>query len=130
MRIVPKDRLPVVRINGEIAAHVFDGAQHGDVGSSAFVVDLPPGPGPRRHLHPYDEIFVVVRGTARIEADGRTHELTPDEICVVPAGTAHTFTAVGPDRVQMVNIHVARQVHTVWADETGPDHSYEYGHTS
>jgi mannose-6-phosphate isomerase-like protein (cupin superfamily) len=129
MRIVEKDGLPVVRIGGEVAAHIFDGSQHG-VGSSAFIVDLAPGPGPRRHLHPYDEIFVVMQGAAQVEADGRLHELTPSEICVVPAGVAHTFTATGPERVQMVNIHVSEQVRTTWVDESGPMDTYEYGHTS
>jgi quercetin dioxygenase-like cupin family protein len=129
MKVIQKDLMPVVRIDGEIAAHIFDGVQHG-VGSSAFIVDLPPGPGPRRHSHPYDEIFVVVCGAVRLEAGGETCELTPDEVGVAPAGVPHTFTAIGPERARLVNVHASDRVHTIFDEECGQSHSYDYYRTS
>ncbi|WP_338688496.1 hypothetical protein V5279_23970 [Bradyrhizobium sp. 26S5] len=32
--------------------------------SSVIVVDMPPGPGPALHRHPYAETFVVLEGRA------------------------------------------------------------------
>jgi mannose-6-phosphate isomerase-like protein (cupin superfamily) len=133
MRVVAKQTLPTVRLDGEVAAYIFDGGQHGGLGSSAFIVDVGPGLGPRRHSHPYDEIFVVVAGTVRVEAGGETTEATPDEIVVVPAGVPHVFTNVGPDRARLVNIHTATTVVTEFPDDGPPDDqavSYEYRHTS
>jgi hypothetical protein len=51
MQIVKMSTLPSVKLNGEVAAHIFDG-DHGSLGSSAFIVDVAPGTGPRRHQHP------------------------------------------------------------------------------
>jgi quercetin dioxygenase-like cupin family protein len=127
MLIHRKVDLPAVRIDGEVAARVFEGAPHGELGASAFIVDAAPGQRPRRHLHPYDEIFVLVRGAVLLEAGGELHELSPDEICVVPSGIAHTFTVTGTDRAQLVNIHTAGRVITEWAEEQPIGASYEYG---
>lgn len=128
MLIVPKDTLPTVRIDGEVAAHIFDGAGHGSVASSAFIVDLAPDRGPRRHTHPYPEVFVVVEGVVRVEADGTETDLTPDQICVVPAGAPHTFVNAGPGRARMVNIHASSEVVTEFTgDDPVAQGSYEYG---
>lgn len=130
MRVVKKDTLPTVRLNGEIAAYIFDGSKHDGVGSSAFIVDVEPGLGPKRHQHPYAEIFVIVEGTVRLEAGGETIDATPEDICVVPAGVPHTFSNLGPGRARMVNIHDAAQVITEFV-EGGPSNvAYEYNHSS
>jgi mannose-6-phosphate isomerase-like protein (cupin superfamily) len=130
MQIVKKDSLPTVRLNGEVAAHIFDGSQNGNLSSSAFIVDVAPGTGPKRHKHPYDEIFIIIEGTVRLEADGETVDATPDEICVVPAGVPHAFTNLGPGRARLVNIHAAAQVVTEFPEDESADSSYEYNHTS
>jgi mannose-6-phosphate isomerase-like protein (cupin superfamily) len=130
MQVIKKGDLPTVRLNGEVSAHVFDGSQHG-VSCSAFIVDAASGVGPRRHRHPYDEIFVIVEGTVRLEADGEVLEVSPEEICVVPAGVAHAFTNVGDTRAKMVNLHLAAQVVTEFVDDgSASDVAYEYNHTS
>lgn len=130
MQVVAKENLPTVRLNGEVAAYIFDGGEHGGVDSSAFVVDVAPGTGPRRHTHPYDEIFIIVHGTVQLEADGERIDATPNEICVVKAGVPHAFTNLGPDRAQMVNIHVTPKVVTEFVGDDGPNVSYEYNHAT
>lgn len=127
MQIVKKDSLPTVRLNDEVAAHIFDGSKHGDVSCSAFIVDIQPDVGPKRHTHPYEEIFVIVEGTVRLEAGGELIDATPDEICVVPAGVPHKFTNIGPGRARLVNIHAAAEVATAFAEDDAPsDVAYEY----
>lgn len=127
MQIVQKNGLPTIRLNGEVAAHIFDGSKNGGVTCSAFIVDLQPELGPRRHTHPYEEIFIIVEGTVRLEAGGEFVEATPDEICVVPAGVPHKFTNVGPGRARLVNIHAAAEVVTEFAEDVAPSAAaYEY----
>lgn len=117
MQIVKKDGLPTVRLNGEVAAHIFDGSKYGGVSCSAFIVDIQPNLGPQRHKHPYEEIFVIVEGTVRLEAGGELFDATPDEICIVAAGVPHTFTNLGPGRALMVNIHAAGEVITEFTED-------------
>lgn len=130
MLVVKKDTLPTVRLNGAVAAHIFDGSDHGSA-ASAFIVDVQPGLGPKRHKHPYDEVFVIVEGTVRLEAGGELVEATPEEICVVPAGVAHAFSSVGPGRARMVNIHAAPTVVTEFVEDPTPGTVvYEYNNKS
>ena len=130
MQVVKKSSLPTVRLNGEVSAHVFDGSQNGGLSSSAFIVDVAVGVGPRRHRHPYDEIFVIVEGVIRIEAGGEQLDATAEEVVVVPRGVAHSFTNLGPGRAKMVNVHAASVVVTEFADDGPTDVAYEYNHTT
>lgn len=127
--VVNKADLPSVRMDGEIMARIFDGGKHGDgVNVSAFIVDLQPGGGPKRHVHPYDEVFITIQGRVELEADGQIRTTGPDEVCVVPADIPHTFTNIGTTRAVMVNIHVNRNVITDFV-EGGPERlGYEFNH--
>ena len=130
MQIVKTDDLPSVRMNGEIMARIFDGSKHGDdIGVSAFIVDLPTGAGPKRHVHPYEEIFITINGKVELEAAGKVRTTGPDEVCIVPANVPHTFTNVGTTRATMVNIHANPSVITDFV-EGGPERNgYEFNHT-
>jgi quercetin dioxygenase-like cupin family protein len=127
VQIVNVADLPSVRMNGEIMARIFDGSKHGDVISvSAFIVDLPPGAGPKRHVHPYEEVFITIQGKVELESGGEVRTTGPEEICVVPANIPHTFTNVGTDRAVMVNIHASPGVVTDFV-EGGPERAgYEF----
>ena len=128
MWIISRDTLPAVRIDGRVAARIFDGDKHGGVPSSAFVVEVGPGQGPPRHTHPYDEVFVVVAGAVRVTAGSESAVLTEHEIAVVPAGVVHGFTALGPDQARLVNIHAASTVVTEFVANDDAATGYEYGH--
>ncbi|HEX6355560.1 cupin domain-containing protein [Actinophytocola sp.] len=129
MQVIKKNTLSTVVINGEVGAYVFDGSDHG-VSTSAFIVDVPADLGPRRHKHPYEEIFIIVEGSVRIEADGETVDAGTDDICVVPADTPHAFSNLGPGRARMVNIHAAPKVVTEFV-AGGPENiDYHYNHSS
>lgn len=130
IQVVNKADLPSVRMDGEIMARIFDGSAHGDdINVSAFIVDLPPGAGPKRHVHPYEEVFVTIHGEVELESDGEVRVTNPDEVCVVPANVPHTFTNVGTDRAVMVNIHASPGVVTDFVTG-GPERpGYEFNHT-
>ncbi|MDH6216890.1 cupin domain-containing protein [Streptomyces pseudovenezuelae] len=126
MQIVKRHTLPTVQINGEVAAYIFNASKYPDATVSAFIVDVAAAAGPPRHLHPYEEIFIIVEGTVRLESDGKEIDATPDDICVVPAGVPHKFTNLGPGRARMVNIHAAQDVVTEFVPDEAANSSYAY----
>ena len=84
----------------------FEGDAYG-TGISFFSVDNEPGQGPRLHVHPYAETWIVKSGRARIVAGEESFEVGPNDIAVVPAGVPHKFTNLGPGRLEIVCIHAA-----------------------
>ncbi|MGY1520264.1 cupin domain-containing protein [Luteimonas sp. A482] len=63
------------------------------------------GAGPRLHVHPYDETFIVVAGRARFFVGGTILEAGAGEAVFGPAGIPHRFENLGPDRLQTIDIH-------------------------
>ena len=64
-----------------------------------------PGEGPRLHVHPYDETFVVVAGRARFFVGDDVIEAGAGEAVLGPAGVPHRFENIGPGRLQTIDIH-------------------------
>ena len=64
-----------------------------------------PGQGPRLHVHPYDETFVVVAGRARFFVGDEVMEAGAGEVVLGPAGVPHRFENIGPGRLQTIDIH-------------------------
>lgn len=63
------------------------------------------GVGPRLHVHPYDETFVVVAGRGRFFVGETVIEASAGEIVFGPAGVPHRFENLGPGRLQTIDIH-------------------------
>ena len=91
----------------------FEGAPHGS-GVSFFVVRMRAGQGPALHTHPYSETFVVLGGRARFELGTQSVEAAAGDVVVAPPRAPHAFRAVGPDALEMVNIHAAPRMETTW----------------
>ncbi len=63
----------------------------------------PPHMGPPRHIHYYcDEAFQILEGRYRVWCDGRTYELGPGGVAMIPKGTPHAFLCLGPDHGRML----------------------------
>ncbi len=88
-------------------------------GISLFLVDNEPGEGPRPHLHPYPETWVVRAGRARISAGQEEVEAGPGDIVVVEPNTRHGFRNLGPGRLEIVCIHAAGRMVTEWLADEG-----------
>lgn len=101
MHIVRQQDLPFVGMS-----HQFIGADHGDVGISVYLVNSPPGRGPRSHRHPYDEIAFVREGRGRWTVNGETIEAGPGDILVVKAGEIHSFLNIGDGPLVQMDVHV------------------------
>ena len=95
-------------------ALMFTGAEHGDVPVSMFLVDAPPGEGPRPHRHPYPEVFVIHSGQAKFRLDGDEIRAGEGDIVIAPAGSAHRFTAIGHGNLRLTAIHTAPRMETEW----------------
>lgn len=64
-----------------------------------------PGEGPRLHVHPYDETFIVVEGQARFFIGEATIDAGAGEVLLGPAGVPHRFENLGPGRLQTIDVH-------------------------
>ncbi|MEZ5934646.1 MAG: cupin domain-containing protein [Alphaproteobacteria bacterium] len=64
-----------------------------------------PGEGPRLHVHPYDETFVVIQGQARFFVGDRVIDAAAGEVVLGPKGVPHRFENLGPGRLQTIDIH-------------------------
>lgn len=65
------------------------------------------GAGPRRHVHPYDEVFCIRRGRARFTVGDEVIEAQAGEAVLGPAGLPHTFVNLGPEPLETVDIHLS-----------------------
>lgn len=74
------------------------------------------GAGPRLHRHPYTETFVIVRGRALFTIGGEEREAGTGDVLVVPAGTAHKFSVLGPGSYEGVHIHENDHFITEWLE--------------
>jgi quercetin dioxygenase-like cupin family protein len=111
--------LPTWRAAAGDRAGRFEGAPY-DSEVSFFVVHMRAGQGPALHTHPYSETFVVLGGRARFELGARSVEAAAGDVVVAPPRTPHAFRAVGPDALEMVNIHAAPRMETTWLEARQP----------
>ena len=62
----------------------------------------PDGHGPMRHVHPEQDEWLAVReGRLGVCIDGRRHELGPDQVVTIPAGTPHRFWNAGDSTLRL-----------------------------
>jgi quercetin dioxygenase-like cupin family protein len=94
----------------------FIGDDHGGVPISIFLVDSPPGGGPKLHRHPYAEVFVVHEGEVEFVLDDESATAGPGDVVIAPPGAAHRFTNVGEGRLRLTAIHAAPAMDTEWLE--------------
>lgn len=95
--LIPKEQLQY--------GYLFQGKDYGDIPISFFWMQLPPDEGPRLHLHPYDEIFVILEGQATFTVGERTLEVAAGTIVIGPAGVPHKFSQAGAGPLRIVTLH-------------------------
>lgn len=88
-------------------AVLFEGARFGGVQATSFIVSTPPGAGVGLHVHPYPEVFVVLKGHVTFRVGDRTIESHGDQIVIAPAGTPHGFMNTGSEPLSIVSIHTS-----------------------
>lgn len=76
----------------------------GPVTILAYGTDTP-GEGPRLHVHPYDETFIVTEGRARFFVGDTVTDAEAGQVVLGPKGVPHRFENIGPGRLQTIDIH-------------------------
>ncbi len=66
-----------------------------------------PGVGPKLHVHPYDEVFVVQEGRARFFVGDQVIDAEAGDTELAPAGQPHNFLNLGPGRLQTIDVHLS-----------------------
>ena len=94
-------------------AYEFQGHHYDDAGVSFFLVDAPPGSGPKLHKHPYEEVFVVQEGEATYTVGEQTIGVSAGQIVVAPAGVPHKFVNSGSGPLRQVDIHPSGRIRQV-----------------
>jgi mannose-6-phosphate isomerase-like protein (cupin superfamily) len=101
--------LQITDLPGSERARRFVGKDH-DATASFFVNTHAPGEGPSLHRHPYEEIFILLDGSARFRRGDETVEAHGGQIVIVPPNTPHGFTNTGDERLLFVSIHPAPEM--------------------
>ena len=97
-----------------ISSRLFEGADHGGVSLTFFLVDQPPGGGPTLHVHPYDEVFIIQEGEATFVVGGESLVAGTDQVVVAPGRQPHKFTNTGAGRLRLVSIAPSQTAITEW----------------
>ena len=84
-------------------ARLFQGGEGLPV--SIFVTEYERGQGVALHRHPYQEVFVVLRGTAAFTVGDDELLVEGGNVVTVPAETPHGFRGAGDDTLQVVSVH-------------------------
>ncbi|PAQ11528.1 MULTISPECIES: cupin domain-containing protein [Mesorhizobium] len=74
------------------------------------------GGGPRLHMHPYCEIFIIRTGTGLFTVGDRQIEASAGQILIVPPNTPHKFTNLGPGPLETTDIHENGSFITEWLE--------------
>ena len=67
------------------------------------------GEGPRWHVHPYDEIFIVRTGHALFTIGDTKIEAKPGDILLGPAEVPHKYHNIGPGMLETTDIHLSER---------------------
>ena len=89
------------------SSHQFVGAEHGDVGISAFLLSALPGRGPGPHRHPYDEVQFIREGRRLWVVEGEEFEAGAGDILVIKAGEVHGFRCIGEGPLAQLDVHLS-----------------------
>jgi mannose-6-phosphate isomerase-like protein (cupin superfamily) len=86
---------------------LFCRARRGSDATAYNFLDLtivPPGAEIGRHAHGPDneETYIVVSGHGRMEAGGRSFDVSPGTVVVNPPGGTHALVNPGPDELRLV----------------------------
>lgn len=85
----------------------FEGKDIGTGVTVLFFATEEVGHGPRWHVHPYDEIFIIRTGRALFTIGDEKIEATEGQILLGPADVPHKYVNLGPGLLESTDIHVS-----------------------
>ena len=106
-------RKPVLLQRGDWASNdllwhgKFEGKDIGTGATVLFFATETVGHGPRWHVHPYDEIFIIRVGRALFTVGDEKIEAKAGQILLGPANVPHKYVNLGPGLLETTDIHVS-----------------------
>ncbi|MDF1753238.1 MAG: cupin domain-containing protein [Verrucomicrobiales bacterium] len=85
----------------------FEGADLGTEVTVLFYTTDEVGEGPKWHVHPYDEVFIVKSGRGLFTVGDEKIEAETGDVLLGPADVPHKYHNLGPDRLEMIDIHLS-----------------------
>jgi mannose-6-phosphate isomerase-like protein (cupin superfamily) len=107
------NRKPVILKRGDWASddRLWKGRFEGkDIGTNVtvlFYATEEVGVGPRWHVHPYDEIFIIRVGHALFTIGDERIEAQAGDILLGPADVPHKYHNLGPGLLESTDIHLS-----------------------
>jgi mannose-6-phosphate isomerase-like protein (cupin superfamily) len=108
------ERLNLADLAMSPTAFLFEGHPRAGVDASMFVTHTPPGRAVELHVHPYAEVFLLLRGRGRWTVGEESVELEPEQMVVVPPDTRHGFRNIGEEPLLVVSLHERGTVVQEW----------------
>ena len=108
-----QDRQPIVLHRSDWGSHddlwkgVLEGKNIGTGVTVLFYATDDIGEGPRWHVHPYDELFIVRKGRALFTVGDKKIEAETGDVLLGPANVPHKYHSIGPGRLETTDIHVS-----------------------
>ena len=87
----------------------FEGRDIGTGVTVLFFATEELGHGPRWHVHPYDEIFIIRTGRALFTIGDEKIEASEGDILLGPADIPHKYTNLGPGLLESTDIHLSER---------------------
>lgn len=87
---------------GEVNAASLIGESIGARNLSGGITTLAPGTSVQAHSHNTEEVLIVLKGKALIEADGKRFEAEPFDACYLPSGVFHRVTNSGDSELRLL----------------------------
>lgn len=75
------------------------------------------GVGPKWHVHPYDELFIITEGRALFTIGDEKIEAGPGDVLMGPANVPHKYHNLGPGRLSSTDVHLSPE----WIQENLED---------
>lgn len=85
----------------------FEGKDIGTGVTTLFFATEEVGVGPKWHVHPYDEIFIIRTGRALFTIGETKIEAQTGDVLLGPANVPHKYHNLGPGLLESTDIHVS-----------------------
>ena len=111
-QLIHRRELPGGGTSREFQGHTF-----GDTSVSFIWIESTPGHGPRLHTHPYQEVFILLEGSATYTVGDEVLVANTGDIVIGPANVPHKFVNNGPGVLRQIDIHASDHFVTEWLED-------------
>ncbi|MGW5257689.1 cupin domain-containing protein [Streptomyces sp. NPDC004012] len=85
------------------------GPDKGAVHFTVCIVELQPGAVIHGHVHPFEESFFVLEGTALVNLGGMCHRLVPGDFGVIPIAHGHAWANTSDEPARLLRVYAPQQ---------------------